>query len=88
MKTTIVILNTGIIAGVPAEPFAIPGFTCIFQKEGFAKARNESIQTDHFICDQGDSWALWPIKYDGQKTEKNPLGEYVAPGQPIRIKKL
>ena len=88
MKGTVVIVQTGIVFGVPAELFAIPGYVCIFRAREFAKARDLAAQTDHFICDQGGHWALWAVKYDGEKTEKNPRGEYVDSGHPVIVPKF
>lgn len=86
MKTppSICFPTSGILFG-PQPNLAIPGYIVITGPGCFAKARRDG--RDHFIRDHGTHWALWPCHYDGRKTEKNPLGEYAAPGAPLIVPK-
>ena len=88
MSPAAIIGCSGIIFGLPAEPFALPGFTCIFDAAEFAKARHERTKREFYICDEGKSCRLWLCRYDGEKTPRNPRGEFVCDTyKPVVIRK-
>jgi hypothetical protein len=88
MKAMVTISRHPIVFGVPVETFGIPGYACIFREDEFAKARDlKPGGDDPFISEFPDRYELWACKYDGQKTAKNPRGEYVVAGAAIVIPK-
>lgn len=64
---------------VPPPVLLAAGFTIIGKKDDFTKARRDG--KDYFIQrSHGGRLHLWQCRYDGQKTERNPLGEFADVG--------